>query len=204
MGNFRRPRSFSIPWGCVEGMSLLVSEIAISSVGTISLSGEMDLATVERLDDALGPAVTEGGSVTLDVSEVTFMDSSALHSILKASQSLGDRGCVVVHGVNPERHDAKALRHHTDRRGAEHPRDSLRRASKAPRARAASLRSQPSIYMKGRGRILARPNPKAVRGSSSPMAPTPGLHPERHDVPILTRGGRHGSATTVRNPCRRA
>lgn len=28
----------------------------------------------------------------------------------------------------------------------------------------------------GRRRILARPNPKAVRGSSSPMAPTPRLH----------------------------
>jgi anti-anti-sigma factor len=78
-----------------------VFEIAISSVGTISLSGEMDLATVEQLDAALGPAATEGGPVTLDVAKVTFMDSSALHSILKASQSLGDRGCVLVHGVNP-------------------------------------------------------------------------------------------------------
>jgi anti-anti-sigma factor len=75
-------------------------EIATSSVGTIRLSGEMDLATVERLDSALGPAVREGGPVTLDVSKVTFMDSTALHSILKAAQSLGDRGCVVVHGVN--------------------------------------------------------------------------------------------------------
>jgi anti-anti-sigma factor len=80
-----------------------VFEIATSSVGRISLSGELDLATVEQLDAALAPAVMEGGPVTLDVSKVTFMDSSALHSILKAAQSLGDRGCVLVHGVNENR-----------------------------------------------------------------------------------------------------
>lgn len=78
-------------------------EIVVSSVGVVWLSGEIDLSTVERLDAVLGPAVTEGGPITVDVSDVTFMDSSALNSILTAAHSLGDRGCVVIHGVNENR-----------------------------------------------------------------------------------------------------
>ena len=75
-------------------------EIATSSTGTIRLTGEMDLATADQLDSVIAPAVSEGGPVMLDISNLDFMDSSALHAILRAATSLTDRGCVVTHGLD--------------------------------------------------------------------------------------------------------
>lgn len=73
-------------------------EIATSSTGTIRLTGEMDMATADQLDSVIAPAVSEGGPVTLDISNLDFMDSSGLHAILRAATSLTDR-CVVIHGA---------------------------------------------------------------------------------------------------------
>lgn len=75
-------------------------EIATSSTGTIRLAGEMDLATADQLDPVIAPAVSEGGPVMLDISNLGFMDSSGLHAIMKAATSLTDRGCVVIHGLD--------------------------------------------------------------------------------------------------------
>lgn len=73
-------------------------DIATSSTGTIRLTGEMDMATADQLDSVVAPAVSQGGPVTLDISNLDFMDSSGLHAILRAATSLTDR-CVVIHGA---------------------------------------------------------------------------------------------------------
>ena len=75
-------------------------EITTSSTGTIRLTGEMDIATADQLDSVIAPAVSEGGPVMLDISNLDFMDSSGLHAIMKAATSLTDRGCVVIHGLD--------------------------------------------------------------------------------------------------------
>jgi anti-sigma B factor antagonist len=53
---------------------------------TIALSGEIDLATAPRLDAAIRE-VESGGSTALvvDMSELTFLDSSGLRVLLQAS-----------------------------------------------------------------------------------------------------------------------
>ena len=66
----------------------------------IALSGEIDMATAEAMVAALEPSVRAGGPLTLDVSEVTFMDSTALHALVTASRALGERGCIIVHGAH--------------------------------------------------------------------------------------------------------
>jgi anti-anti-sigma factor len=51
--------------------------------------GEIDLATVDELAQALDAAREEAGSVVLDLREVTFMDSAGLRLVLEASLAGG-------------------------------------------------------------------------------------------------------------------
>ena len=66
----------------------------------IAFAGEIDLATAERCHLALQPWVEAGGPVTVDLSEVTFMDSTGIHAVIDAAKALGDRGCIIIHGAH--------------------------------------------------------------------------------------------------------
>jgi anti-sigma B factor antagonist len=66
----------------------------------IALTGQIDLSTADAVVAALEPWVRAGGPVTLDMSEVTFMDSTGLHALVMAAKSLGERGCIIVHGAH--------------------------------------------------------------------------------------------------------
>jgi anti-anti-sigma factor len=66
----------------------------------IALSGEIDMASADDVTVILRPLIDAGGPVTIDVSEVTFMDSTGIHVMLQAADALGDRGCLIVHGVH--------------------------------------------------------------------------------------------------------
>jgi anti-anti-sigma factor len=65
----------------------------------IRLSGEIDMSNAGCLSTALRPWVEAGGPVTLDLSAVSFLDSSGIHSLFSAAAALGDRGCIILHGV---------------------------------------------------------------------------------------------------------
>ena len=53
---------------------------------TVALSGEMDLSTGHRLDLAIRRAEeTNVGRIVLDLSELSFLDSTSLSVLLKAS-----------------------------------------------------------------------------------------------------------------------
>ena len=58
--------------------------------------GEIDLATVDGLAQALDAAREEAGSVVLDLREVSFMDSAGLRLVLEASRR--GRAFAVVRG----------------------------------------------------------------------------------------------------------
>ena len=66
----------------------------------ISVSGEIDLASAEGFLTALRPWVETGGPVTVDLSKVTFMDSTGIHAVIEAAEALGDRGCIIIHGAH--------------------------------------------------------------------------------------------------------
>lgn len=60
----------------------------------VLVAGELDLATSPRLDKALTNALTDADDVVLDLSKVTFIDSTGLSAILadvSASQLGGSR-----------------------------------------------------------------------------------------------------------------
>jgi anti-sigma B factor antagonist len=64
----------------------------------IKLAGEVDLATVPQLKDALANIWTES-EVLLDLSDLTFMDSSGVSAILAFAKSRNGDGPLVM--VNP-------------------------------------------------------------------------------------------------------
>jgi anti-sigma B factor antagonist len=66
----------------------------------VALSGQIDMATADAMGAALEPWLRAGGPLTLDLSGVTFMDSTGLHVVVKAAQSLTGRGCVIIHGAH--------------------------------------------------------------------------------------------------------
>jgi anti-anti-sigma factor len=78
-----------------------MAEFSITSKGapTFFLEGELDLATVPVLDIAIADAVAKGGPITIDLSHMTFIDSTGVRSILRAVESLPS-GCVILHGVH--------------------------------------------------------------------------------------------------------
>lgn len=64
------------------------------------LSGEIDMASAPGVRRMLEPHIQAGGPLTIDLSDVTFMDSTAIHVLIEAATAQGDRGCVIVHGAH--------------------------------------------------------------------------------------------------------
>lgn len=62
----------------------------------LRLEGELDLAASPRLTDALLGFASSEGEVHLDLSEVSFMDSSGLRVILALARSRADTGSSAV------------------------------------------------------------------------------------------------------------
>jgi anti-sigma B factor antagonist len=64
---------------------------------TLTLSGELDLATVPALREQM-IAATEAGArkLVLDMREVSFMDSTALAAVINAKKRMGEGGEVTL------------------------------------------------------------------------------------------------------------
>jgi anti-sigma B factor antagonist len=62
----------------------------------LRLSGELDMATVPDLDAALRPMREAGGEITIDISALRFMDSSAVQLLIRTLQGLQERGRVIL------------------------------------------------------------------------------------------------------------
>lgn len=61
------------------------------------VTGEIDIATCQRLRDAIEPHLGRGQRVILDLSGVRFMDSSCLNVLLDAHTTLtGDGGSLIL------------------------------------------------------------------------------------------------------------
>jgi anti-anti-sigma factor len=79
------------------------TEVAQTGNATvIYVRGEIDIATCERLRDAIEPHLGPGQSVILDLSGVEFIDSSGLHVLEQArGQLTADGGSLILR--NPSR-----------------------------------------------------------------------------------------------------
>jgi anti-anti-sigma factor len=64
------------------------------------IAGDLDVSSVGVLADALDHAVGHGGDLTLDLSGVTFVDSTGLQLLMQAARKLEGRGRLVL--VSPQ------------------------------------------------------------------------------------------------------
>jgi anti-sigma B factor antagonist len=69
----------------------------------VAVSGEVDLYTAPELDRALASSVTAGARrLVVDLSAATFVDSTALHVLLRAARQLdGKEGELIVAAPDP-------------------------------------------------------------------------------------------------------
>jgi len=63
--------------------------------------GEVDISNERFLASLLDPEIALGGEITLDMTEVGFMDSSGIRVLLRSAARLDGRGSLVVTGVQP-------------------------------------------------------------------------------------------------------
>lgn len=72
-------------------------QVEVSAAGTtplVSVAGELDAVAAPQLDDALAPLLAEGdgSGLVLDLSGVTFLDSSGLGVCIKAVKGVRAQG----------------------------------------------------------------------------------------------------------------
>jgi anti-anti-sigma factor len=67
----------------------------------LHLSGELDLNGAPALTLALQGPTRRGGTVGLDLSELTFRDSTGIHAIMEIVRLLGEFGRIVLFNPSP-------------------------------------------------------------------------------------------------------
>jgi len=75
---------------------MLLEIIELDGPGHLRLKGELDLSGEDALTAAIETARASEGQLRLDLSELTFMDSSGLRVILRAVLSSNGSGPVVL------------------------------------------------------------------------------------------------------------
>jgi anti-anti-sigma factor len=75
-------------------------EITSDQSSSFVVSGELDMETVNLFETAVGSGAGKG-PLTLDLSDLTFLDSTGLHAILQATTAPTSR-CVILHGVRDQ------------------------------------------------------------------------------------------------------
>jgi len=64
------------------------------------LVGELDLASVDELSERLQPQVAARGDLSLDLSELTFIDSSGIRALFQLNAQMED-GSVILERPSP-------------------------------------------------------------------------------------------------------
>lgn len=62
---------------------------------TVTVRGDVDLGTVDALGQALDQATREGGQVVIDMTDVTFLDSTGVRVLVEAYRSAQRHGGVL-------------------------------------------------------------------------------------------------------------
>ena len=68
---------------------------------TYFLGGELDMAAVADLKEAVRPSIDAGGAIFLDLGALSFIDSMGIHALLELADALENGGCIVIHAPQP-------------------------------------------------------------------------------------------------------
>ena len=101
-----RPTAHSISH--VEDMGAVAAEIWADGRGA-TLAGELDLASYDKLSAVLEPLLDVDGDVSLDLADVTFVDSSAIRLFVRLQEARNGSDAA-LHLLHPQPHVARVLR----------------------------------------------------------------------------------------------
>jgi anti-anti-sigma factor len=59
------------------------------STGALVLTGELDGATIHELQDKIDDAMVPGQPIVLDLAELAFLDTSAMHCFVRTFEATG-------------------------------------------------------------------------------------------------------------------
>jgi anti-anti-sigma factor len=59
------------------------------STGALVLTGELDGATIQQLQDKIDEIMVPGEPIVLDLADLTFLDSSAIHCFARTFEATG-------------------------------------------------------------------------------------------------------------------
>jgi anti-anti-sigma factor len=63
--------------------------VEVSPEGSILLRGELDMATIQALQNKIDEILVPGRPIVLDLAQLTFLDSSAVHCFIKTEAQSG-------------------------------------------------------------------------------------------------------------------
>jgi anti-anti-sigma factor len=61
------------------------------------LAGELDMAGEPPFTEALAPEIGREGDLTLDLSALTFIDSTGIQALIKTAENLRDHGRLILY-----------------------------------------------------------------------------------------------------------
>jgi anti-sigma B factor antagonist len=65
--------------------------------GVLYVSGELDMASIDEFEEGVRLCLDGEGEVVLDLSGLSFMDSTGVNAILSLAREVGDRSVVLRH-----------------------------------------------------------------------------------------------------------
>ena len=63
--------------------------VEVTPAGNLLLRGELDMATVQDLQDKIDSIMVPGQAIVLDLAQLTFLDTSAIHCFIRAEAGSG-------------------------------------------------------------------------------------------------------------------
>ena len=77
-----------------------VEQVVESDRVAVKVTGDIDLATADKVGEALTEALSKGSSVWVDLSAVTFLDSTGIRALVQAHRRASVQGAsLYVHGA---------------------------------------------------------------------------------------------------------
>jgi anti-anti-sigma factor len=80
------------PLGPEQQPPFTVDSVASDGGTVVRAGGELDMATVDRLRGHLHDAIRDAKSIELDMTEVTFIDSTGLRALIMAREAAAGAG----------------------------------------------------------------------------------------------------------------
>ena len=76
----------------MEPVSLSISSDLVDGLALVTVAGDVDLASADRLSDELETALQKSQTLVVDVGGVTFIDSTGLNVLVQAPRAAREGG----------------------------------------------------------------------------------------------------------------